>query len=153
MLLIKRGDDADATFTAGLDVEEVPGHIAESKAEAEAHEQAMLMKAAKFARWLTLFLTIALLVLWPMPLYGSGYIFSKGFFTGWISGMSIFPYHCCTLLTRFCSWYLLALLLQLRSLRLPTLGRPRNHEAHIYCHLQGSDWQEECWSSWRRYRR
>lgn len=26
-----------------------------------------------------------MLVLWPMPLYGSGYIFSKRFFTGWVS--------------------------------------------------------------------
>lgn len=26
-----------------------------------------------------------LLVLWPMPLYGSGYIFSKKFFTGWVA--------------------------------------------------------------------
>lgn len=25
------------------------------------------------------------LILWPMPLYGSGYIFSKKFFTGWVS--------------------------------------------------------------------
>lgn len=27
---------------------------------------------------------MALLVLWPMPMYGSGYIFSKKFFTGWV---------------------------------------------------------------------
>ena len=29
--------------------------------------------------------TIVLLVLWPFPLYGSGYIFSKSFFTGWVT--------------------------------------------------------------------
>lgn len=29
-------------------------------------------------------MTIALLVLWPMPMYGSGYIFSKKFCTGWV---------------------------------------------------------------------
>lgn len=28
--------------------------------------------------------TLAFLVLWPMPLYGTGYIFSKNFFTGWV---------------------------------------------------------------------
>ncbi len=28
--------------------------------------------------------TLAFLVLWPMPMYGSGYIFSKPFFTGWV---------------------------------------------------------------------
>lgn len=29
--------------------------------------------------------TLILLVLWPFPLYGSGYIFSKPFFTGWVT--------------------------------------------------------------------
>ncbi|KAK0387891.1 hypothetical protein NLU13_4136 [Sarocladium strictum] len=29
-------------------------------------------------------LTLSFLVLWPMPLYGTGYIFSKKFFTGWV---------------------------------------------------------------------
>src|SRR5277367_2418550 len=33
---------------------------------------------------MTVFLTLALLVLWPMPMYGTGYIFSKKFFTGWV---------------------------------------------------------------------
>lgn len=28
---------------------------------------------------------LAFLVLWPMPMYGSGYIFSKPFFTGWVT--------------------------------------------------------------------
>jgi urea-proton symporter len=29
--------------------------------------------------------TIILLVVWPFPLYGSGYVFSKSFFTGWVT--------------------------------------------------------------------
>jgi hypothetical protein len=29
--------------------------------------------------------TLALLVLWPLPMYGSKYVFSKTFFTGWVS--------------------------------------------------------------------
>lgn len=28
--------------------------------------------------------TLALLILWPIPIYASAYIFSKPFFTGWI---------------------------------------------------------------------
>ena len=28
---------------------------------------------------------LSFLVLWPMPMYGSGYIFSKKFFTGWVT--------------------------------------------------------------------
>jgi len=81
---IKKADDHDLAFTAGLDIEEVPGGHVQMAAEEE-HEQALLMRAAKIARWLTVFLTLALLVLWPMPMYGSGYIFSKSFFTGWVS--------------------------------------------------------------------
>lgn len=29
--------------------------------------------------------TLSFLVLWPMPMYGSKYVFSKSFFTGWVS--------------------------------------------------------------------
>lgn len=87
---IKKADDHDLAFTAGLDIEEVPGGHVQLAAEQE-HEQALLMRAAKIARWLTVFLTLALLVLWPMPMYGSGYIFSKSFFTGWVSGKCLTP--------------------------------------------------------------
>lgn len=52
--------------------------------EQERMEQHKLQRAAKIARSLTVFLTLALLILWPMPMYGSGYIFSKKFFTGWV---------------------------------------------------------------------
>jgi Na+/proline symporter len=82
MKAIKRADDQDLADAAHLDLEMVPGGEEESNAEEEA-EQAQLMRAAKIARWLTLILTVALLVLWPMPMYGSGYVFSKKFFTGW----------------------------------------------------------------------
>ena len=47
-------------------------------------ESKLLDKASSIAKWLASFLTIALLVLWPMPLYGSGYVFSLKFFTGWV---------------------------------------------------------------------
>lgn len=47
-------------------------------------EEAHLKRASKFAGYLCLFLSIAMLVIWPMPMYGSNYIFSKKFFTGWV---------------------------------------------------------------------
>jgi urea-proton symporter len=43
-----------------------------------------LDRASFIAKSLAAFLTIALLVLWPMPMYGTGYIFSLKFFTGWV---------------------------------------------------------------------
>tara|TARA_R110002003_G_scaffold112_29_gene9782 strand:+ start:9039 stop:10454 length:1416 start_codon:yes stop_codon:yes gene_type:complete len=83
MKAIRKGDDHDLAAAANVDLERIPGE--ERRAiEQEAEEQAKLTKAARIARWLTAFLALALLVLWPMPMYGSGYIFSKKFFTGWV---------------------------------------------------------------------
>lgn len=84
MKAIRRADDHDVADAAHVDLELVPGEHGMSLEE-EAKEQHLLNRAAKIARTLTVFLTVALLVLWPMPMYGSGYIFSKPFFTGWIS--------------------------------------------------------------------
>ncbi|GKT62776.1 urea active transporter [Colletotrichum tofieldiae] len=82
MMAIRRGDDHELASAAGLDLEEIPGHH-ESHAEFE-REQAMLSRAFKISVSMTAFMTIAMLILWPMPMYGSGYIFSKPFFTGWV---------------------------------------------------------------------
>ena len=84
MKAIRRADDHDLADAAHVDLELVPGERHQSVSE-EQDEQKKLLRAGKIARSLTVFLTIALLVLWPMPMYGSGYIFSKSFFTGWIS--------------------------------------------------------------------
>jgi hypothetical protein len=50
-----------------------------------AEEQRKLAQAAKIPRWLTLGVTLAFLVWWPMPMFGSAYIFGKKFFTGWVT--------------------------------------------------------------------
>lgn len=51
----------------------------------QAQEEAHLARASKIAGWLCLAMSVCLLVIWPMPMYGSKYIFSKKFFTGWVS--------------------------------------------------------------------
>ena len=86
MKQIRRGDDSEilrssSVASGAVDPELVPGAESRTQADEDA-EIAHLNKVAKFARWLTVFMTIALLVLWPMPMYGSNYIFSKKFFTG-----------------------------------------------------------------------
>lgn len=81
---IRKADDTDLAASAHVDLELVPGEAHHTDAD-DAAEQAQLSRAAKIARSLTIFLTLALLVLWPMPMYGSGYVFSKPFFTGWVS--------------------------------------------------------------------
>lgn len=47
-------------------------------------QRAKLEKARKIARWCCVTLALCFLILWPMPMYGSGYVFSRKFFTGWI---------------------------------------------------------------------
>lgn len=47
-------------------------------------EEEHLRKASKIAGWLCLAMSFSLLVIWPMPMYGQSYVFSKHFFTGWI---------------------------------------------------------------------
>jgi hypothetical protein len=42
------------------------------------------LRASKIAKYTTAAMTLILLVLWPMPLYGTGYIFSQSFFSGWV---------------------------------------------------------------------
>ena len=55
---IKQADDADDTRD-------------------EEKEQQQLLRARKIARVLSVVLTLCLLLLWPIPMYGSGYVFSK----------------------------------------------------------------------------
>ncbi|GJC86123.1 urea active transporter [Colletotrichum liriopes] len=82
MLNIRQGDDHDLADGADVDVENIPGD--QPQAFSDPDEKAKLDKAAKTARWLTVGVTLILLILWPMPLYGSGYVFGKSFFTGWV---------------------------------------------------------------------
>ncbi|EOD43650.1 putative urea active transporter protein [Neofusicoccum parvum UCRNP2] len=83
MRAIRKADDHDLAASAHVDLELVPG-VTTSSADAEAEEQAKLKRASRIARGLTAFMTVSFLVLWPMPMYGSGYVFSKKFFTGWV---------------------------------------------------------------------
>ncbi|GKT52871.1 urea active transporter [Colletotrichum tofieldiae] len=82
MLNIRQGDDHDLADGADVDVENIP--VDQPQAFSDPDEKAKLDKAAKTARWLTVGVTLILLILWPMPLYGSGYVFGKSFFTGWV---------------------------------------------------------------------
>jgi hypothetical protein len=81
MKQIRKGDDTDMVNKE--DMELVPGMATISEA-AEEQEQKKLLKASFVAKSMTVVLTLALLILWPMPMYGTGYVFSEKFFTGWV---------------------------------------------------------------------
>jgi Na+/proline symporter len=82
MMEIRRGDDHELTDAASLGVEGAPA--GETNAEFD-EEQKKLERAGKISKTATVVMTLAFLVLWPMPMYGTGYIFSKPFFTGWVT--------------------------------------------------------------------
>ncbi|GAB7364676.1 hypothetical protein MBLNU230_g5478t1 [Neophaeotheca triangularis] len=81
---IKKGDDSDLANEAHVDLELIPGETTMTEQE-QRNEARKLKRNAIFARCLTVAMTICFLILWPMPMFGSGYIFSENFFTGWIS--------------------------------------------------------------------
>jgi len=84
MALIRLADDSPIAAEEHVDLENIP-HLATGQSPEEVEkEQAKLTRASLIAKTLTGIMTIALLVLWPMPMYGSGYVFSKPFFTGWV---------------------------------------------------------------------
>ncbi|KAI0403130.1 Na+/solute symporter [Xylaria palmicola] len=84
MMQIRKADDHDLADVAGVDLEQtVGGHVETSD---EFHEeQVKLLRASKISKWTTVGLTLAFLILWPFPMYGSSYVFSKPFFTGWVT--------------------------------------------------------------------
>jgi len=47
-------------------------------------ETELLDRYAKIARIICLVLAVSFLLIWPIPMYGSSYVFSKKFFTGWV---------------------------------------------------------------------
>ena len=73
MAMIRLSDDTDIAIAADTDLESIPGTQTVLDAQQSEKEQAMLKRASVIAKSMTVFLTIALLVLWPMPLYGTGY--------------------------------------------------------------------------------
>jgi len=85
MKLIRRAPDHDVAAAHHVDLELVPGSNPVVDPETAALEQRNLKRSSVIANSLTGCMTLALLVLWPMPLYGTGYVFSRPFFTGWVS--------------------------------------------------------------------
>ncbi|EER31910.1 hypothetical protein CTRG_04693 [Candida tropicalis MYA-3404] len=63
----------------------IASQLVDGEREKYAEERATLKKAFKFCCIVCVTITICLLVLFPMPMYGTGYVFSKRFFTGWVS--------------------------------------------------------------------
>jgi hypothetical protein len=48
-------------------------------------DEVALKKASKFAVWSSGILTLILIIIWPLPMYFSKYVFSKPFFSFWVA--------------------------------------------------------------------
>lgn len=83
MRSIRKVDDTDVAASAHIDIELIPGEPDPTQTQSE-NETRKLDRAALYSRTLTIFLALAFLILWPIPMYGSSYVFSKRFFTGWV---------------------------------------------------------------------
>ncbi|RAL09700.1 sodium:solute symporter family protein [Aspergillus homomorphus CBS 101889] len=89
MRAIRKVDDTDVIVSAAhIDPELAPPTAAEKvairTAAQEDEETRKLDRAAFYSRTLTVIMVFCFLILWPVPMYGSSYVFSKKFFTGWI---------------------------------------------------------------------
>ncbi|EFY89097.1 urea active transporter [Metarhizium acridum CQMa 102] len=83
MMDIRQADDHDVLESSGLDAEAQREAEMASQANFD-KEQRKLDRAFKIACIITISMALSFLILWPMPMYGTGYIFSKKFFTGWV---------------------------------------------------------------------
>ena len=84
MKAIELDDDDDQLPPTDTELQAAPLAAHRLTREELLAEAKNLERASFIAKSLAAFLTISLLVLWPMPMYGTGYIFSLDFFTGWV---------------------------------------------------------------------
>ena len=61
-----------------------PPEEQQQKVKDEEAEQLQMKKSSKFAKIASVSLTLALFILWPLPMFGSQYVFSLSFFRGWV---------------------------------------------------------------------
>lgn len=72
--------EEDTKNTISIPIEPKPVVVEETPEEM----MAGLLKASRFAKISSVILTLVLVILWPLPMFGSQYVFSREFFTGWV---------------------------------------------------------------------
>ncbi|CAG8638451.1 9504_t:CDS:2 [Ambispora gerdemannii] len=86
LLSLAAPDDFDFTVTRNLEQltdDEVAGNTV--PLDPKETDPVRLKKATRFAVWSSVILTIVLIIIWPLPMYFSSYVFSKPFFTFWVA--------------------------------------------------------------------
>jgi hypothetical protein len=65
-------------------VDDGPGITHKPTLEETERGISLLTRNSKVARIIAIALTLCLAIIWPWPMYGSSYVFSEQFFTGWV---------------------------------------------------------------------
>jgi SSS family transporter len=76
--------DEEKVYPVKSHVTVIASQIAERNPNKYLEEEEKLKRAFKYGSYICVALTVCLVVLWPMPMYGTSYVFSRKFFTGWI---------------------------------------------------------------------
>ncbi|KAI0595332.1 Sodium:solute symporter family-domain-containing protein [Biscogniauxia sp. FL1348] len=71
---------------------------------AERKSEAKLLAARKWATIASVALTLSFLVLWPIPMYGTKYVFTPGFFTGWVVVVFLWAFFASIVITGLPIW-------------------------------------------------
>ncbi|KAJ5701941.1 hypothetical protein N7488_009489 [Penicillium malachiteum] len=80
---------------------------AEAIAAAEEHDEQnskLLFRARKRAIWLSIAMTLIYLILWPIPLYATSYVFSKRFLKGWVVVVFLWAFFAASVITFLPIW-------------------------------------------------
>ncbi|KAK4617675.1 putative urea active transporter 1, partial [Fulvia fulva] len=70
----------------------------------EEDENALLLRSRNRSIVASITLTLSLLILWPIPMYATGYVFSKGFFVGWIVVVFLWAFFAASTITLIPIW-------------------------------------------------
>lgn len=87
---IHRGDD-EHVRVSGTSPEDATV-LAEQERIREEENEKSLLTARNRSLSLGLFLTISLVIFWPIPMYASSYVFTVPFFTGWVAFLFIWAF-------------------------------------------------------------
>ncbi|KAJ6008217.1 hypothetical protein N7540_012193 [Penicillium herquei] len=72
--------------------------------EHEAHNSKLLLRARNLAIWLSIAMTLIYLILWPIPMYATSYVFSKGFLKGWVVVVFLWAFFAASVITLLPIW-------------------------------------------------
>ena len=100
---IKQADDADEGTAGVEEIKDEETMLTTRETEEEGHSR-ILLKARTKALVVSVVMTLSYLILWPIPMYGTGYVFSRHFFTGWIVVVFLWAFYAATVITLLPVW-------------------------------------------------